>query len=176
MLIGRSHILFLFVGALLIGCATSESNVSLQKPEEAWWVVKQFKASEDNIYGVPLSEINKDWKFVSILNMKYLKTYLNDAQYKNIQNSPLSFSVEVSLDGSPELETFFVGVFESYSGETGRFIAIKQGFKIIKYFTHSGMSGYSSIYLDNNKLRWYKCMECNDFDVIFWSNGKYILQ
>lgn len=176
MLIGKPHIFMLFIGALLSGCSGSKNNVSVQPPEEAWWVSKQFTALEDNIHETPLVDINKDWKLVSILSTKYLEAHLSEAQYTNIQNSPLSPSVEANLDGLPGMETLFVGVFESYSGATGRFIAIKQDRKIIKYFTHSGMAGYSSVYLDGDKLRWYKCMECNDFDVILWSQGKYVLQ
>ena len=55
-------------------------------------------------------------------------------------------------------------------------MAIFRNSEFIKLFADAGSSGYSSIYLKDNQIRWYKCMECGDFDSILWSGSDYLLQ
>ena len=176
MLIGKLHLLLLLTGFFFVGCTISETKTDNLKPEEAWWISEEFKSTDIDIYGIPVSQINPDWRHALILNKKYYESLLSDNQFKNIRESNLVFTVEANLDGTPEIETFFVGVYETYSGQRGRFIAIMRNSEVIKYFTHTELSGYSSIYLENDQLRWYKCMECSDFDSIRWSGSSYTLQ
>ncbi len=176
MLIGKKLYTILFVAIFLSACADSGSSVNQHGPQESWWLSKEFTALENEILGIPLAEINKDWKSVSILNKEFLKKHLNTKEYSFIQDSSLVFSLEVDLDGNVQLERILVGIYKSYTGEVGRFIAIKQGRRIIEYFSHMGFSGYSSLHLEGNKVKWYKCMACNDYDLIHKVDSGYVLE
>jgi hypothetical protein len=176
MLTGKTYAIILATGLFVSGCMLLGAKIETHKPDEAWWVSSEYKATRNTIYGIPVSEIDSEWKKVSILDMEYLKSRLSKYQYLKLQESDLVFSASRSFDGEPNMETFFVGVYESHSGQKGRFIAIKRASEILKYFIHPGFSGYSSIYMDDDQVHWYKCMECSDYDVIQWSGTDYILQ
>ncbi len=175
MLIGKSHVLSLVV-FLCVGCKTTQTETLSPKPNEAWWVSEEFTPSGTNIKGIPVSQIMPDWKYATLIDKIYLKKRLSADQFRDISQSNLKFNVQASLVNTPNDDTFVVGVYEALSGEKGRFIAIFRNSEFIKLFTDAESSGYSSIYLEGNQIRWYKCMECSNFDLILWSGSDYILQ
>ena len=175
MLIGKAGFLLLIV-FFFVGCKTTQTKTLSPKPKEAWWVAEVFTPSETNIKGIPISQIMPDWERALLINEDYLKKRLSESQFGDIQQSNLKFDVQINLDKMPDEETIVVGVYEASSGEKGKFIAIFRDSKFIKLFTDASASGYSSIFLEGNQIRWYKCMECGNFDSILWTGSDYILQ
>ena len=175
MLIGKSRVLLLIV-FFCVGCKTTQTETLSSKPYEAWWISEEFTPSETNIKGIAISQIMPDWKYVLLIDEDYLKKRLSADQFRDIRDSNLKFNVQANLDNTPNEETFVVGIYEVLSGEKGRFVAIFRNSEFIKLFADAGSSGYSSIYLKDNQIRWYKCMECGDFDSILWSGSDYLLQ
>ncbi len=175
MLIGKFRLLFI-IGLFCAGCNTTPNEQLSLNPNEAWWIAEEFTPSETTIKGIPVTQIMPDWKLALLLDEDYLQERLTDNQFQYIRQSNLTFNVQTNLDNTPDEETFVVGVYETLSGDKGRFIAIFRHSMIIKLFTDADLSGYSSIYLDSDQVRWYKCMECSDYDSIIWSGSDYILQ
>ncbi len=174
MLIGKSSAA-LIVGILLTACSFSGENY-YQEPEESWWLSKEFKATEDNLLGVPVSKINPEWKLVSVLDDVSLKQQLAPEQYRDIKNSALVLNLTTRLGKAPVEGMFIVGVYLSNSGQVGRFLAIMENSEIVQYFTHEGLAAYSAIYAGDGETQWYKCMECNDYDTIYWNGFDYVLR
>ena len=174
MLIGKWSFLLLMV-FFLAGCKTAPLEILSEQSNEAWWVFEKFKPNQNNLKGIPVKQINPSWERVLLLDEAYLKARLSDSQFKELQQSSLRFSAKVNLDKDPHEETVVVGVYKTIAGEAGRFIAIFRDSKPIKLFAEEGIAGYSSILLESNHIRWYKCMQCNDFDSISWSGADYIL-
>ena len=175
MLIGKSRVLFLIV-IFFAGCKTTQTEKLSQKPNEGWWVSETFTPSETNIKGIPVTQIRPDWERVLLVNEEYLKERLSESQFRDIQQSILKFDLQVNLDDTPNEEKIVVGVYEASSGEKGRFMAIYRDYDLIKLFTDAESSGYSSIFLEENRILWYKCMECGNFDSILWSGSDYFMK
>lgn len=175
MLIGKSRVLFLIV-FFFAGCKTTQTETLSQKPNEAWWVSEAFTPSETNVKGIPVTQIMPDWERALLINEEYFKERLSESQFRDIQKSRLKFVLQVNLDDTPNEETIVVGVYEASSGEKGKFMAIYRNSDLIKLFTDAGNPGYSSIFLEGNRILWYKCMECGNFDSILWSGSDYFLR
>lgn len=175
MLIGKSRVLLLIL-FFFAGCKTTQTETLSRKPNEAWWVSETFTPSEANIKGIPVTQIMPDWKLALLVNEDYLEERLSESQFRDIQKSKLKFDLQINLDDTANEETVVVGVYEASSGEKGKFIAIFRDSKFIKLFSDAGDAGYSSIFLEGNQIRWYKCMECGDFDSILWTGSDYVLQ
>lgn len=174
MLIGRL-LLLLLIGPLCFSCA-STTGITEQNESAAWWLSEEFFAQDKEINGTDISQIDPDWKYATVLSHAFLDIHLSKDTTQDIRLSNLKFELTEKLDGAPQKATFIVGLYKMKSGHTGRFIAIFTGTTFIQKFTHSGFSGYSSLYYDGDHIRWYKCIECNDFDELRWSESGYSLQ
>lgn len=173
---GRLLLLVLLLLNIQTACAETQPEQDSDKPLEAWWLTTELQAQNSNVNGKPISEINSNWKRVTVLNNEYVKNYTTKDEYQHLKNSPLSFKLKASIDDNPQEEEFITGVYESNSGEKGRFVAILSGTEIVKYFEHSGYSGYSALLKTGNSVQWYKCMECGDYDTITWTGTGYALE
>ena len=173
MLTGKIKLLLFVFSFVLSGCYASDIKQPLDK---AWWVPAEFNPTEVAIKGVSVLDINPEWKYGLVLDTSVLKSRLSKDAFQKLQQSNLKFKLEINIDNTPENETFFVGTYITHTGVKGRYIAILRHHRIVKIFTHSGFAGYSSIYLDKNTIRWYKCMECGDYDSIVWTGSDYIIK
>ncbi len=175
MLTGKIKVIFLLFVFILLSCeASNKPNEEIAN--KAWWLSVEFDPSESDIKGIPVSKVNPKWKQALVLNSVYFKHHITETDYAYIQNSNLNFEIKINIDNTPEKEIFFVGIYKTISGEKGRYLAIMRDTKIVKLFIHSGFSGYSSIYANNNVIRWYKCMECSDYDSIEWTGSGYSIK
>lgn len=174
MSIGKLLHLFL-IGSFCYGCA-STTQIPMQDQSTAWWLSEELFANSTEINGIDISNIDPDWKYATVLSKKYFELRLSKDQIEDIRQSDLHFELIEKLGSAQQEDTFVVGAYETLSGHKGRFIAVFRGTTFIQKFTHSGFSGYSSLYLDGNHLRWYKCIQCSDFDELRWSELGYSLQ
>lgn len=70
-----------------------------------------------------------------------------------------------------------MGVFETGSGDKGRFLAITRDGALLQHFEHSGEAGFSTLLpYGTDEVRWYSCMECGDFESLKWSGRSYVLE
>jgi len=93
-----------------------------------------------------------------------------------LEKSGLSFTLLTDIDGDTISEEFFVGVYETADGEKGRFVAVTRKGRILQHFKEGGSTGFSALLQGDGEVRWYKCVECGEFESIRWSGQSYILE
>ena len=174
MLIGKVSILSLVAGAFFYSPSIAGETSTLE-PNKAWWTAKKFCAEKSNFMEIPVSELNPGWEYITVFDKSYFEGTLLEYQYLDIQSSPLKFSIRANLDDEPSEERVIVGVYKTKSAQQGRFLAILRNSGVVKVFTHQGDAGYSSLFYDDEAVRWYKCMQCSDYDSIFWSGTSFTL-
>lgn len=172
MLNSKVLILSLIAGAF-VSSPSIAGETSTLEPNKAWWTVKKFCAEKSNITELPVSKLNPDWEYITVFDKSYFEETLPEYQYLDIQSSSLKFSIRANLDDEPSEERVIVGVYKTKSAQQGRFLAILRNSSVVKVFTHQGDAGYSSLFYDGEAVRWYKCMQCSDYDSIFWSGTSF---
>lgn len=180
MLILNKMGLVLGCAVLLASCVTSRTDQETQAQADglatAWWVEAEFIPNNTSILGMPLTRFSPEWVKAQRLHEDYMKTRISEAEYEALINSKLTFDLKHSIDDDAEQERFIVGVYESSSGDTGRFMAVLEGESVAQVFEYRGPAGYSALLLMDGGVYWYKCMECDDFDTLEWAGSDYRLQ
>ena len=80
----------------------------------------------------------------------------------------------MDLDNDAVVENFYVGVYKTKNA-MGRFLIIEKNNKIVMTFQREGTPGFIALFKYKNELRWYKCMQCGDYEKIVASKGSYLL-
>ena len=73
-------------------------------------------------------------------------------------------------------EEVFVGTYETRSGDRGRFLAVSSAGRLVRHFAHAGSAGFSALLPMQDGVRWYKCLECGEYELLRWSSGAYVLE
>lgn len=163
----------------LAGCAALRSDQQASAQDDvvvAWWLDTHFEPSKTRVLGLPVTRFNAEWVEAQALDDAFIKKQVSEDEYQAVLNSQLKFDLEHSIDSDPEKERFVVGVYETKSGDKGRFLAILDGGSEAKVFEYPGLPGYSALLLMDGDVYWYKCMECDDFDKLEWSGSGYQLK
>lgn len=162
---------------MLVACSPKEEPAKNQAaPLAAWWYNIQFRPTSTTIHGLDVRTIDADWKRATTLDVSLLNGRISDDEIQMFNKSTLSFSLISDLDGDGISEDFFVGVYETNEGEIGRFIAITRKGQVLQHFKESGTGGFSGLLQADRTVRWYKCMECGEFESIKWSGESFILE
>lgn len=162
---------------LLLACAPQNASRSdIDKPGIAWWYTIMFQPESKVTHDIEAGTINKRWRYAHALNLHDLKGRISAGDIKQFQASPLSFSISTDLDGDGVFEEFFVGVYEEGDGNSGRFVIITKNGIPVNYFTEGGSPGFSAVLRSGSEVRWYKCMECGEFESIRWTGQSYVIE
>jgi len=132
----------------------------------AWWVKATFEPREEMVEGVPLRDIDRKWLRASALRAADLPA---EAAEKGETPEAYGFALalEADLDGDGSLERAVVGVFQTRSGEVGRFLLIlgRSGptapWTKRALFSETGAAGFSALAMKNTTLLWVTCFECD---------------
>jgi hypothetical protein len=161
---------------LLIACSPKDKpDGNRADPAVAWWYNMEFTPTATSIHGVDVHTIDADWKRATALDASMLKGRVSEDEIRKFGKSPLSFSVVADVNGDGVPEVIFVGVYEATGGQKGRFVAITQKGKLLQRFKESTTRGFSALQLGDKEVRWYKCMECGEFESIRWGGESFIL-
>jgi hypothetical protein len=162
---------------LLTTCVSAESyNKQSDKPSVAWWYDLKLTPNTTVVGGIRVTTFDKNWEKAAVLSKAAFAERLPAADYQSLLKSPFVFELSANLDGDKLREKFFVGVYKTKQENEGRFVAITKNGKLVQYFTEEGVPGFSALLLTHNTLRWYKCMECGEFETIRWDGRAYILE
>ena len=162
---------------LLVACSPKGKQEETQTaPTAAWWYTIEYEPRTTTVHGVDVGTFDKDWKYAASLDANQLKGRISEDDIKKFNQSTLSFSLMTDLDNDGVPENFFVGVYESIGGEKGRFVAITRNGQVLQRFKESGTSGFSALLQIDGEVRWYKCMECGEFESLRWSGHSFILE
>ena len=105
-----------------------------------------------------------------------LRAHVSESDIRQLATSPTSFSATADLDGDGVAEELFVGVYEKADGQKGRFVAITRRGRPVQHFSEEGTAGFSALLRGDREVRWYKCVECDDFETIKWSGSSYVIE
>lgn len=167
----------MLITLVLVTCSSKgETEKKQAEPNAAWWYTIEFKSTSTIVHGFDLRNIDENWKLAAALDITLLKGRIPEDDIQHFENSSLSFSLISDVDGDGLPEELFVGVYETNESEKGRFVAITRKGQVLEHFKERGNSGFSALLQADGEIRWYKCMECGEFESIRWSDGSFILE
>jgi hypothetical protein len=157
------------VALLWVACFPALGRAEHQAtPIAAWWVDIHFKATSTTLRGLDVRAIDKNWKYATALDDSLLEGRITDDELKEFRALNGTFSLSADLDGDCVPEDFFVGVYETDEGETGRFLLITRNGQVLQHFWEDGTRNFSVLVQVDRAVRWYKCNECGDYDSVSW--------
>lgn len=165
-----------FVAVLAIGCHATAPTAARDAPAAAWWYAMSFEPAAGSAHGIDAERFDPAWNRVSALESQMLEGRISTDDLVRFQDSGLSFSFEADLDGDRVPEEVFVGVFSTLDGDSGRFVAVSRDGRLLQHFTQTGSTGFSALLEYEDEVRWYKCLECGEFESIRWSGRSYVLE
>ena len=128
------------------------------------------------VHGIDVRAIDERWRHADALDPRDLEGRISQDDIEQFMASSLSFSVTTDLDGDGVSEEFFVGVFETADGKKGRFVSVTRNGRPIQHFEEAGSTGFSALLQGDDEVRWYKCMDCGEFESIKWTGQSYALE
>ncbi|HEY5603193.1 MAG TPA: hypothetical protein VIM41_08805 [Gammaproteobacteria bacterium] len=161
----------------LFACvAQTVSTAEQSKPNVAWWYDIEFQPTANVVHGLNVRTIDEHWQRAYALDVIDLQGRIPQDEIKRFNASPLKFAVTSDLDGDGAPENFFVGVYEGADGRKGRFVAITRNGRPLQRFEEEGSIGFSALLKGEAEVRWYKCMECGEFESIKWTGQAFVLE
>lgn len=166
-----------FYALMSVACQPqSAPKVGQDTPMVAWWYNIRFDPTSATVRGIDVRTIDERWLRADALDTHKLDGRISQNDMRQFMASPLSFSLVTDLDGDGVLEEFFVGVFETDDGRKGRFVAVTRSGRQLRHFEEEGNTGFSALFQGEGEVRWYKCMECGEFESIKWTGDSYVLE
>ncbi|MGH8084961.1 MAG: hypothetical protein ACREPV_06770 [Lysobacter sp.] len=162
---------------LAIGCQTTGGAMRTDSPPAAaWWYEISFEPTSSSVRGIDVGRFDPTWDRVSALEAKALEGRISAEELARYLDSELSFALKGDLDDDGTPEDVFVGVFSTRNGERGRFVVITRNGQLLQHFAQTGAAGFSALLKYEDGVRWYKCMECGEFELIGWSGQSFFLE
>lgn len=177
---GNQMTRWLSMVAVLLCAAACGTGARLPDDQDgsaaAWWYDMDFEPVSTSIHGTAVKSIDASWKAATVLDIGLLAGRVSQDQLTRFANSGLSFSLRADHDSDGVPESFFVGTFKTETGSTGRFVAVMEDGKLVQHFQHAGAAGFSALLGSADGIRWYKCMECGEFETMIWTGDSYVLE
>lgn len=177
---GKHVVVFLALSAAMAvaGCRSSsaERGPSESTPAAAWWYAMEFEPTSRTVHGIDVARFDASWSHADALGTAMLESRVEPGELTGFDDSGLSFSLSADLDGDGTDEDFLVGVFAANDGSRGRFLAISRDGRLLHHFTQSGPTGFSALLEHGGEVRWYKCLQCGEFESVRWAEGSYVLE
>jgi hypothetical protein len=134
--------------------------------EYAWWLTAAFEPREDVVEGIAVRDLSKTWRRASALQPSALPPEAREPG-EGLGDHAFDLAVEADMDGDGRRERAVVGVFQTSSGATGRFLLVlgraKDGepWRKRALFTMAGAPGFSAVAMRDGRLHWVTCFECD---------------
>jgi hypothetical protein len=117
----------------------------------------------------------EDWNSARALTDKDIEDRVSRTEFQKFKASSFAFTTSADLNRDGTSEVFFVGVFKKADGSMGRFAAVTNNHTVLKVFEERGTPGFSALLKSGDTIRWYKCMDCGEFETITWTGSSYAL-
>ncbi|WP_230970347.1 hypothetical protein [Nitrogeniibacter aestuarii] len=161
----------------LSAACTSAEPPAPAEPLTAWWLTLHLDANDQQVAGIPISQLNPAWSGASELTLKKLEAIVSDTELKALTNTQLRLSASADLNGDGAPERYLVGVYRTPAGQTGRFLlALTGNTPQAHMVTDRSEAAFSALELSGNTMNWYKCLQCGEFEVVRWSNGRLVVE
>lgn len=154
---------------------------SVHQLSYAWWVTARFEPRDERIEGIPLAQLGSDWLRASVVRASALPPQARE-QDESLRDHGFDLIVEADMDGDSRPERAVVGVFQTNSGGTGRFLLVlgrrdgNEPWRKRAVFTIPGEPGFSAIALRDGRLQWVTCLECDTGCEVVRGAGRFRLQ
>lgn len=152
------------------------SCMAEKKPDQAWWLNISIDPNKTVLNNINITSYNKNWRHAVFLDNKLIKTQVTNPQFTELKNSNFKLTLNKDVNDNNIKETIKVGVYLNNKNVKGIFLAAFENSKLLNVFTDSSNKGFSALIELNNSIRWYKCMNCGEFDEIRWNGKSYIIQ
>lgn len=146
-----------------------------EQPQAAWWYDIEFEPNANSVRAFSVNSMDSAWRSARGLTDTDIRTRIAQSEFEKFKASPFAFATTADLNRDGSAEDFFVGVFKAADGTTGRFVAITNKDQLLKVFREPGKPGFSALLKSGDSIRWYKCMDCGEFETITWTGTSYAL-
>jgi len=164
------------LGSCAPGTAAHQPLASTSRAEAAWWYTLAVEPRNTHVRTIAVVEFNPEWVAATILGEAEVRRLVSPDAFAAYRDSDLTFAVTRDLDLDGTAEDIFVGTFGIRSGTRGRFLAVARDGRLVQHFEQPGSAGFSALLAVDEGVRWYKCLECGDYDLLRWTGGTYVLE
>lgn len=147
-----------------------------KQPEQAWWLNLTITPNQSILDGIDITKFNKSWTRAVYLDNSLIKKQVSTQDYIKLINSKFSLLLSKDINNNKINEIIKVGVFQNSKNKKGIFLAIFENSKLSKVFTDSSNKGFSALIDNSNSIRWYKCMNCGEYETIRCNGKAYVLE
>ena len=170
----KKYITLPFIGVLLL--LVFSSCMADKKPDQAWWLNLSINPDKTVLNNINITTYNENWRSAVFLDDKLIKAHVTKPHFDELKNSKFKLSSNFDLNENNKNETIKVGVYQDNKNNMGIFLAIFEKSKLLKVFTDSSNKGFSALIKGGNSIRWYKCMNCGEYEQINWNGKYYVIQ
>ena len=167
----RSLNVFLTSCAVWLATFAFAAKAYADVPEQAWWLQQTYTPNHRVANGIAVKKYNPNWVGIRALSSKDLPS----GQSANTLGK-FRFVLRSDANGNGVAEAMSVGVYRDTQNQTGRYLAITERGRVLKTFSKPGMAGFSALLNTGRDIRWYFCMDCEDFETIVWTGDRFVLQ
>ena len=172
------RIVFAAIFAALATVASAQSLVTVPPGSkmEAWWLRAQFHPMDQEVHGIPVGKIRRNWcKATEYKRELFPKSLLVENGTDLMAYSHQSFSLTGSFDHSGAKQVALVGVYQTCGGEKGSFLLIiDEGTRKVRFVDAiPRKTQYAALALaPRNTIALFHCMECEDSGLLRWNPKK----
>ena len=160
----------------LIIVISSTGCLAENKVKQVWWVTIKLEATDKVLTNQSVSDFNSEWKYASFLTNQLVKNKITKNEFDDFMATEFTFELKQDLNKNGKLDTVKVGVFKTKENTEGIFLSIFEYGKLIKTLQDNNSKNFSALISHNNVVKWYRCMECGNFETLVWTGSSYFLE
>lgn len=142
----------------------------------AWWVDLNIEPKVAKLNGLTADYLDRNWDYASLVGYSDIKALVSESDYQQLLNSGFSFAKVIDLDGNEKAEAIRVGVYKTKDNKKGIFLAVFEEGNLMDVLADGTAHGFSVLTSKGKEIRWYRCIECNDYSVLKWNGSGYVLE
>jgi hypothetical protein len=164
--------LTLFIALFALAAHAQQPFVTLDPGVEAWWVRARFNPQHQEVRGIPVAQIQKDWCKASEFTREAIpKDLLNEGGSDIMAETGFGFSIEGNFDRSKTRQVALVGVYETCRKARGSFVLIldKDTQRIRFVDTMEDEHQFAALKAEGGTIHVAYCMECDVGSALRWN-------
>jgi hypothetical protein len=142
------------------------------KPMEAWWLSAEFHPMHQEVRGIPVARIRRNWcKATEYTRELIPKELLEEGGSDMMKETGLSFSVTSNFDRSKTRQVALVGVYQTCGGQKGSFLlVIDEGTGKVRFVDATpSKTQFAVLGADRDTIVLMHCMECDGAVKLRWN-------
>jgi hypothetical protein len=133
----------------------------------SWWVDAHFDATGESIAMIPAAQLEKGWRYASPLTESAIEKFRDSEENDAYAEHGFRFELESDLNGDGRAERVLAGVYQTETGETGRFILVLApnpdgGWEKAFVSSLPAHQNFSALLQTDGEVRWSFCMMCGN--------------